>query len=226
MAIFLVEFRIHGYAKEHVKEVIYSVASEFRVRGVTRNKVVPHICLYGPGNTDDMRGVIATIEKIGRKYTLVPFRIKGVGFFEARPKVIYFDISPSQQLEELRWELSQELSKLSTGRPWDSQKNYSFHASIAFHDIDRKFNQIWSSIKSKEQPNISQHLLRITVLGAHRRIICEYDLVFKRLLRRREALNKRLWRNTISQMRKLQGLSPEQEQPTLNWLQKLLKWLS
>jgi 2'-5' RNA ligase len=226
MVKFLVEFRIHGYAKENVKEVIYSVAKEFRVKGATKKKVVPHITLYGPAKTGDMRRVISVIEKIGGKYTLVPFAINGFGFFETTPKVIYIDISPSQKLEELRWELSQELSKISTCQQWDKQEHYSFHATIAFHDIDRKFNQIWAYLKRKEQPDIDQHLLRITVLGAHRTIICEYDLLFKRLLRRREALNKRLWRVTVSQMRKLQGLSPEREQPTMNFLQKILKWLS
>jgi 2'-5' RNA ligase len=217
---------MHGYAKEYAKEVVYSVAKRFRVRGVARKRVVPHISLYGPGRTDDMRRVISAIEKIGRKYTLVPFTIKGFGFFEESPKVIYFDISPSQELEELRWGLSQELRKVSTGQPWDSRRNHAFHATIAFRDIDYKFNQIWSYLKSKEQPNINQHLLRITVLGARGRIVCEYDLVLKRLLRRREALSKRLWRNTVNQLRKLQGLSPEQEPSTMNWLRKLFKWLS
>ena len=226
MANFLVEFRMHGYAKEYAKEVVYSVAKRFRVRGVARKRVVPHISLYGPGRTDDMRRVISAIEKIGRKYTLVPFTIKGFGFFEASPKVIYFDISPSQELEELRWGLSQELRKVSTGQPWDSRRNHAFHATIAFRDIDHKFNQIWSYLKSKEQPNINQHLLRITVLGARGRIVCEYDLVLKRLLRRREALSKRLWRNTVNQLRKLQGLSPEQEPSIMNWLRKLFKWFS
>jgi 2'-5' RNA ligase len=213
MANFLIEFRLHGYAKEYAKDVVYSVAKKFRVRGVTRKKVVPHISLYGPGRTDDIRKIISAVEKVGRKYSLVTFEVKGFGHFDKTPKIIYFDISSSKELEDLRWELSQELRKVSDGQSWDSRRNHSFHATIAFRDIDTKFNKIWSYLESREEPDISQYLLRITVIGARGRIVCEYDLVLKRLLNRREALSKYWWRKTMNRLRELQGLPPEPEKP-------------
>lgn len=221
MAYFLVEFRMHGHAKEYAKEIVYSVAKKFRVRGVTSKKVVPHVSLYGPGSTDDMKRVTSAIERIGRKYTLVPFKIKGFGFFDTSPKVIYFDINPSQELEELRWELSEELRKISTCQPWDSRRNHAFHATVAFRDIGTKFNRIWSYLKSKEAPNINQYMLRITVIGAGKRIVCEYDLILKRLLSRREALSDYWWRKTVSKLRELQGLPAEQEPSLIHWLRKI-----
>jgi len=202
---------MHGYTKEYAKDIVYSVAKKFKVRGVTRKKVVPHISLYGPGRTDDIREVISAVEKVGRKYSLVPFKVKGFGYFDKIPKVIYFDISPSKELEDLSRELSQELRRVSTGQSWDSRRNHSFHATIAFRDIDTKFNKIWSYLKSREKPDISQYLLRITVIGNRRRIVCEYDLVLKRLLNRREALSKFWWRKTMNRLRELQGLPPEPE---------------
>jgi 2'-5' RNA ligase len=209
MAGFLVEFRMHGHAKEYAKDTVYSVAKKFRVKGVTRKRVVPHISLYGPGRTDDMRKVISAVEKIGHSYNLVPFKVKGLGYFDRTPKVIYFDISPSKELEDLRRELSRELGKVSIGQSWDSQGNHSFHATIAFRDIDTKFDQIWSYLKRREEPNINQHLLRITVIGEGGRIVCEYDLALKRLLSRREALSRLWWRRTMNRFRELQGLPPE-----------------
>ena len=224
MANFLIEFRMHGYAKEYAKDIVYSVAKKFRVRGVTRKRVVPHISLYGPGRTEDIRKVISAIEKVGRKYTLVPFKIKGFGFFDRSQKVIYFNIAPSGELDDLRWQLSQELRKVSTCQSWDNRRNHSFHATIAFRDIDAKFNRIWSYLKSREEPNINQNLLRITVLGTGGRIVCEYDLVLKRLLSRREALSKFWWRRTISRLRELQGLPSEPEKP-LSWIERLKRWI-
>jgi len=221
MANFFVEFRMHGYAKEYAKDMVYSVAKKYKVKGVTWKKVVPHIGLYGPGKTDDIKKVISAVEKVGQRYTLVPFKIKGFGYFNKTPKVIYFDISPSPELEDLRWELSQELRQVSIGQLWDSQRNHSFHATIAFRDIDTKFNGIWSYLKSKEEPNISQYLLRITVLGTGRRIVCEYDLVLKRLLNRIEALSKYWWRRTINRLRELQGLPPEKPVPLMELLKKV-----
>lgn len=223
MAGFLVEFRMHGYAKEYAKHTVNAVAKKFRAKGVTRKKVVPHVSLYGPGRTSDIAKVISAIKKVGQRYTLVPFKVKGFGYFDTTPKVIYLDISPSQELKDLRWELSRELRKVSTGQSWDRGRHHAFHATIAFHDIDRKFNQIWSYLKSKEQPNINEHLLRITVVGKGRRIVCEYDLVLKRLLNRRQALSRFWWRRTWKRLRELQGLPPEKPASLAGRLKRLFR---
>jgi 2'-5' RNA ligase len=108
---FLIEFRMHGYAKEYAKNVVYSVAKKFRVRGVTKKRVAPHISLYGPGKTNDIRKVISVVEKVGRRYELVPFKIKGFGYFNKSPKVIYFDITLSEELEDLRWHVNHSSSE-------------------------------------------------------------------------------------------------------------------
>ena len=68
---------------------------------------------------------------------------------------------------------------------------------FAFRDIDRKFPKIWEYIKSKEEPNINQYLLRITILK-NGKILCEYDLMQKRLLSRKEALDRIIWNRTIT----------------------------
>ena len=223
MVGFFVEFRLHGYAKAYAKRLIWSVAKEFRVKGVTRKRVVPHISLYGPGRTNDIKKVILAIEKVGQRYTLVPFKVKGFGYFDKTPKVIYFDMTPSQELENLRLELSQELQKISSGQSWDSRRNHSFHATIAFRDIDAEFDKIWAYLKRKEEPDINQYLLRITVLGAGGRIVCEYDLVLKKLLNREQALSRYWWQKTINRLRELQGLLPERPSSLVDYLRYYLK---
>jgi len=225
VANFYVEFRLHGYAKAYAKRLIWSVAKKFRVKGVTRKRVVPHIGLYGSAKTKDIRRVVSVVERVGQKYTLVPFRIKGFGFFDKPHKVIYLDISPSKELEELRWELSQELRKVSSCRSQDrhSMTKFEFHGTVAFQDIDNKFNQIWPYIKSREEPDIQQYLLRITVIGARSRIVCEYDLVLKKLLNREQALSGYWWRKTINRLRELQGLSPEKPTSLIDWLKRLFE---
>ena len=207
MAHFLIEFRLHGYAKNYTKELIYDVAKRFRVKGVTRRRAVPHITLYGPSETDNIKAVISKVNEIGRECTLVPFKIKGFGYFDnGKNKVIYLDIDPSLELEALRWELARGLSRISTPQPWDTERQFAFHATVAFKDIDKKFNAIWSYIKKKEELNINQHLLRITILGANRKILYEHDLMLKKLLNRRQALSKYRWRKTINKFKELRGL--------------------
>ena len=203
---FLIEFRLHGYAKEYVKNLILDVARKFGVTGLTKNRAVPHITLYGPSETGDVRKVVSQVAAVGQKYTLVPFKIKGFDYFDKQGKVVYIDIAPSAELEQLRRELAQTLSSMSTPQPWDTKPKYEFHSTVAFKDIDKKFGNIWDYVKSREESNIHQYLLRITVLRRNGTILCEYDLVLKRLLSRREALSKAVWTKTINKLRELQGL--------------------
>jgi 2'-5' RNA ligase len=148
--------------------------------------------------TKDIKRVVRDVESVAKNYDLVNFKLKRFGYFNnPNAKVIYADIEPSKELEELRWELATRLMKYAELKEWDKNKKFSFHATIAFKDIDRKFPQIWRYLKSKKEPNIHQHLLRITILR-NDKILREYDLMLKRILNRRQALSKRIWKKTIT----------------------------
>ncbi|MBM3156018.1 MAG: 2'-5' RNA ligase family protein [Chloroflexi bacterium] len=196
MAGYLIEYRFHGYAKTYSRNLMYDVAKKFRTRGVIgRGRAVPHMTLYGPFSTKNERRMTSEIVQACRDYSLVPFRVEGFGHFGK--EVIYMRIRPSKELEDLRRDISERLLKLTNTRSeFDSKFNLSFHATIAFRDIERKFGKIWSYIDQKPGLNIKQHLLRVTVLRGHR-ILYEYDLLQQRLLMRREALSKRSWGKTL-----------------------------
>ena len=197
MTHYLIEFRFQGYAKKYLKRVIFDVARKFDVRGVTRKRPVPHITLAGPFETREIERVIRDVESVAKNYNLVNFKLKGFGYFNnPNGKVIYADIEPSKELEELRWELAKRLMKYVELKGGDKNKQFSFHATIAFKDVDRKFSDIWRYLKSKEEPYINQYLLRIAILR-NGKIMYEYDLMLKRLLNRRAALSKRIWKKTI-----------------------------
>jgi len=197
MQHYLIEFRFHGYAKRYLKKVIFEVARRFHIKGVTRKRPVPHITLAGPFETRSIERVINDVESVAKNYNLVNFKLKGFRYFDNPVgKVIYADIKPSKELEELRWELATRLMKYVELKEGDKNKKFAFHATIAFKDIDRKFSDIWRYLKSKEEPNINQYLLRITILR-NGKILYEFDLMLKRLLNRREALSNRIWKKTI-----------------------------
>ena len=197
MPHYLIEFRFHGYAKKYLKRRIFEVARRFHVRGVTRKRPVPHISLAGPFETRDIKRVIRDVESAAKNYNLVNFKLKGFGYFNnPNGKVIYADIEPSKELEELRWELAQRLMKYAELKEEDKNKKFAFHATIAFKDIDRNFPKIWKYLQNIEIPYINQYLLRMTILR-NGKILYEYDLMLKRLLNRREALSNRIWKKTI-----------------------------
>ncbi len=196
MVHYLIEFRFHGYAKKYAKHLIHEVARKFKVKGVTRNRAVPHITLFGPFTTRQVGKVVSELIEVGREFSLVPFIVKGFNYFDNKQKVIYLDIDPSAELKDLRRKLAQKLSKISDSQPWDDKQQFQFHSTVAFRDIDRKFPKIWKYIKDKEEPNIKQHLLRITIIKGGR-ILYEYDLILKKLLTRKQALSRYWFNKTI-----------------------------
>lgn len=223
---YLIEFRFHGYAKSYSKRLIYDVGRKFRVRGVTGKKVVPHISLFGPFTTRYEKKMIAEVINVARNYNLVSFKVKGFDYFDnVSKKVIYLDIEPSVELKQLRFDLSNRLRNITNTKSVQDGKDknqFYFHATIAFKDIDYKFDQIWRYIKKKEEPNIQQHLLRITILKGSK-IFYEYDLLQKRLLNRRQALNKSIFNQTILLLKQQQRfqvskkeISLEEKQITLS----------
>ena len=109
---YFIEFRFQGYARKYLKRSIFDVARRFHVKGVTRKRPVPHITLVGPFETREIKRVIADVKNVAKNYNLVNFKLIGFGYFDnPGGKVIYADIEPSKELEELRWELAKELMK-------------------------------------------------------------------------------------------------------------------
>jgi len=252
MTHFLVEFRLHSYAKEYAKWARARTLREARKLGVRRlrePRFVPHITLFGPAKTRNLHNVVREVEKVGRKYTLVPFKL-GVkrGEFQVEDaNWLYLDIQPSPELEQFRYNLAEGLlgrEKViyDTCPPYDRKAKYKFHCTIGKYDsrdsakfeklaeyaetkcssdtfkqhqislLGRLVNIIKKNIfkTEKEAPGMSQHLLRVTVLGRRSRIQSEYDLALGRMLSRREALSRYLWRKTIEEFKELRS-APREE---------------
>ena len=194
---YLIEFRFHGYARNYLKNLIYEVSRRFRVKGATQKRVVPHISLYGPFKSNQQRNIVNSINEICQSYSLVPFNISGFSYFNnQKNKVIYADINPSSELKNLRRDLAKKLSSFTNSKLFDNKFDFSFHATIAFKDIDNQFNEIWKYLKSKEEKNIKQHLLRISIIKDGN-ILYEYDFIQRKLLNGKLSKRKSESRKTI-----------------------------
>ena len=199
MTHYLIEFRFSGNAKKYLKELIYDVSKTFNVKGATRRKPVPHISLAGPLYTNNERRLVKEVVDVVRNYDMVEFSLVGFGKFGnwlTGNRVIKVDIEPSKELEEIRLEIAKKLKDFCKMTEFDNKKNFKFHTTIAFKDIDRKFGDIWDYIKQKQPPKMSQYLLRITIIK-NQEILCEYDLMLKKFLTQRDALNRDLFRKTL-----------------------------
>jgi 2'-5' RNA ligase len=218
MTQYTIEFRLQGYAKKHAKNLIYGATRKIGIKGVNRKKAAPHVTLFGPFTTRYEEKMVSEVINVAKKFTLVPFKVKGFNFFDNETtKVIYLDIEPSEELKQLRFELSNRLRKITNTKSSQDRKNknaFHFHAPISFKDIDKKFDQMqsyltkieWNYRKKMEEPNSDQYLLRIDILKGDR-LLCEYDLLQKRRLNRIQALSKHIHKKTINMLKK--QIAPE-----------------
>jgi len=161
MAHFLVEFRLQGYARDYAKWARAQTlreARKLRVRKLRKSRFVPHITLFGPADTQNLRNVIREVERIGRRYTRVPFElgVKRGEFQKEEANWLYLDVQPSPQLEQFRYELARGLLRLEsriydTCRPYDHNPKYKFHCSIGKYSPkdSAKFEKLANYAESK-----------------------------------------------------------------------------
>ena len=191
---YLIEFRFHGYAKRYARELSEQISHKFHVKQVVRKGRPPHITLFGGFSCDNEKELVQKFIKVCKSFDLIKFRLDDFGHIENR--VIFIDVKHSIELEELRLQLSKELMPVCKAKEWDKKESFVFHATLALKDIEYKFDKIWAYLQGMEKPNIEQHLLRLTLLR-NGKILKEYDFIQRRLLRRDEALSKKLLKTTI-----------------------------
>ena len=201
MSKYLIEFRFHGHTKKKIRELREIIANNYNAE-LGRRKEVPHITLVGPCRTRDGKRLAREVQNVVEKYDIVSFRLDGFGMFKDR--AIYVKIAPSSELIEMRNEIVKRLEGFCSLQDHDHTP-YMAHATLVmnthFHkntDIRRKFGAIMKFLGSWKIPEIRQNVLRVTILGGDSKIVCEYDLMLKKMLSRREALSRELFGKTLS----------------------------
>jgi hypothetical protein len=183
MPEYLVEIRLAGYAKEYTRRLMYAAARRFSIRGVTKDSPLPSITVYGPFKTDREAEVVAAMSEAAGGHDIVSYRIKGFGHFKVEKKWLVFDrglrgifldIEPSERLRHLRAELARRLDPICSGAPASGE--HSFHAMLEFGDLGGRFDSVLAYLAENEERDLSQRLLRITLVRDGS-VLCEYDLV-------------------------------------------------
>jgi len=192
---YLIEFRFSCDAKKAIKEVKKGIKKNF---GVTRRKIVPHISLVGPVYTNDQKRLVKEIKDVCKQYALVKFKLTNFDNFEDR--VIFVKIKPSEELKKLRIEMAQRLQTFCTLSELDYDDKFTFHATLVLKDIQRKFDRIWKYLQTWKL-EMEQHVLRITILK-NKRILAEYDLLLKKMLTRSQALDPKIFKETLKKLEK------------------------
>ncbi|HPD75601.1 MAG TPA: 2'-5' RNA ligase family protein [Methanoregulaceae archaeon] len=219
----LIEIRI-GPGKRKITNWISNFCDKCRIPDSKVHRV-PHISLYGTFSADrgQVERVKSLLTTICRKYSYLPFTIDDLQSIKGEKGfVIYFNIIPSDALKQFRDELAANLfSIVPDTKPFDYDKNFLFHSTLAYKLSDSDFNRISKFLNSGDSGSdgfimpyfyLPMAALRITFLNNQSRIICEYDLLQHRLLPRLNALNKTEWQRTSRFFRIQKGMEGYHEQ--------------
>jgi len=200
---YLIEFRFAGYAKKYARELSKDISQKFGVKQVIRKGRPPHISLYGGFATNDESEMIRKFVSICKQFDLIKFKLNGFDHIDKR--VIHLKVDPSPELIKLRKELAEKFSATCKGQSWDSpNREFIFHTTLAFKDIEQNFENIWRYVSRLEVPNIAQYLLRVTLLK-NKKILREYDLAQRELLYRNKALSRKSWQKTIASLSEIKA---------------------
>jgi 2'-5' RNA ligase len=133
---------------------------------------------------------------------MMTFKIKGLGTFDDN-RTVFVDIEPKTALDTFRWELSKKLRDYCCLRPWDLERKFHFHATMATKLSPAKFNLVRKSIKIEEGIGAKFYVMRVTLIK-NQKIRCEYDFLLKRLLGRREAKSRAILSESCERLEKYQ----------------------
>jgi len=183
---YLIEFRFFGKAKYEMKQLIYEISHKFRL---PKKRAIPHISLAGPIFTNNESKLVQDFKKLCSDSPVMGFEIDGFEVFEEN-RVVFIKIRPSQQLEEFRCELSKKLQPYcDLKKPYDYEREFKFHATIAMKLDPNKFDMIKEYIAKIKQPKFKHLMMRVTLIK-NRLILAEYDFFQRRTLSRWEAKSR------------------------------------
>lgn len=195
MASYLIEFRFQSKRiQTYLKSMIYGINRKF---GVGKRKHVPHITLVGPITTNNERRLIADFARVCSQTELMKFKGNGFGTFDSN-RVVFVNIGASERLNEFRINLVDTLRSYCGLQSQDKRKEidkFGYHSTLAMKLDQKEFDLIKNHIKNKPAPSFTQIVMRVTLLR-NGRILREYDFIQRRLLNRRQALNKHITRRS------------------------------
>ncbi len=195
MGRYLIEIRTGGELTQRLREITYDVAEEFDLRGAVDPRLVPHITLCGPYDTDRgyelKRRLLDTLDE----YSVVPYRIDGFDTFPDT-EVVYAKVVPSHELRALRRAVSRRLRPVCGGYPSDDTDYWcDFHITVAFRDVGSQFDAIRRHVRDSYELSVDAYATRVTSLD-RRSIMYEYDLPRGEVLSADAATTADAWRAT------------------------------
>jgi len=143
-----------GDVKKYVEKLIKDVCIKFGVKFCYLQKQPPHLTLKYRFKTDNIEAVEKAIQEVCQETKQSEFEIGGSSYFGTHAVIL--KVKPSKEIVSFEKKLikkiySLDISNDSLDCDWDKKLYKNFHVGIAHHDIEKKFSEIKSYLKSYDK---------------------------------------------------------------------------
>ncbi len=146
--IYFIAYLLQGEAKTFHEQLVKEIAKKFDVHYREQKRIPAHITLKEPFKTHRIQDVEKLLDSFVKKHVSSTLQLQGFNHFGN--KVIFQDIHPSEEAKKTILALLKELRKVPW-MPWQKHSGHDIilHATIAYRDIQLKFNDIWEHVNNR-----------------------------------------------------------------------------
>jgi hypothetical protein len=143
-------YLLRGESKRYSEKLIKDVAKKFNVNYVYSGRQPAHITLKYRFETNNIKKVESLIEEVCKNNKSSYFEVGGIGSFTKHALIL--KVKPSKEMIEFEKELIKTLKKYKGDlSKYDEVLHKNFHVGIAHHDIEEKFSEIKSYLKTFDE---------------------------------------------------------------------------
>jgi len=170
-------YLMKGEARRYRNKLVKEVGPKFGERYVLNSKLPAHITLKIPFENNNIKKVEKVLKKFIKNHKSSKIKIIGFGNFRRFVAFLKFEF-PKFALGTYK-EMINELGKIKGIKIHEHEKNWHPHATIAYGNTKKSFNEIWNYLKKLNKPKFELMFDNITIMkkvGKYWKIHKEFKL--------------------------------------------------
>ena len=159
---YVVVYLIRGKEEKYHQKLVKEVGPKFGETYMIENPLPSHITLKYSMNLNSPKELEKVLKLFAEKHKSSKIKIDGFGNF--KKFVIFLKIKLSKSSIKLQKELLKEVKKIKGVKMHDFDVKWKPHATIAYGNTKKSFDNIWNYLKTLEKPNFELKFDNITIL--------------------------------------------------------------
>ena len=156
---YFIGYLFEGEARNYLEEISEDISQTFGTRPLHR-RTPPHLTLYRPFETEDIRLERQILSEWSSKAIATPFNLEGFGRFTDR--VIFVDANVDMYIKGLVEDLQHSISKIP-GMPQESGRPWRPHATLVKREMPEKIEWVWKYLSELPKPQFDLNFDAVTL---------------------------------------------------------------